>query len=75
MTKRMEDDPTALCGGRYRRSSGKSADRWGRTKGKIGFHGGSLEVERPRVRSRSGGEERKFHRLGVAHFPRSPFPA
>lgn len=56
LTKMMEEDATALCGGRYRRSSDKSADRWGKTKGKIGFHGGRLEVERPRVRSRSGGE-------------------
>src|SRR5487761_2603850 len=27
-----------------------------KTKGKIGFHGGKIEVERPRVRARSGGE-------------------
>jgi hypothetical protein len=25
--------------------------RWGRTKGKIGFHGGKVTVRRPRVRS------------------------
>jgi hypothetical protein len=30
--------------------------RWGKTKGKIGFHGGKLEIERPRVRARSGVE-------------------
>ena len=52
----MEEDAIALCGGRYERSERKSADRWGRTKGKIDFHGGKLEVERPRVRARSGGE-------------------
>ena len=35
---------------------GKAADRWGKTKGKIDFHGGKIEVERPRVRARLGGE-------------------
>jgi putative transposase len=28
----------------------------GRTKGKLGFHGGKIELERPRVRARRGGE-------------------
>jgi putative transposase len=28
----------------------------GRTKGKVGFHGGKVEIERPRVRARDGGE-------------------
>ena len=56
LAKMMEEDAIALCGRRYERSDGKSADRWGKTKGKIGFHGGQLEVDRPRVRARSGGE-------------------
>lgn len=29
---------------------------WGRTKGRIGFHGGTVAVERPRVRARDGAE-------------------
>jgi putative transposase len=29
---------------------------WGRTKGKLGFHGGKIELERPRVRARNGGK-------------------
>ena len=52
----MAEDATALCGPRYERSNGKSADRWGKTKGKIDFHGGQVAIERPRVRARSGGE-------------------
>ena len=56
LTKMMEEDATALCGSRYQRSNGKSADRWGKTKGKIDFHGGKIDIERPRVRARSGGE-------------------
>ena len=56
LTRMMEEDATTLCGARYGRPNGKSAGRWGKTKGKIGFHGGKVEVERPRVRARSGGE-------------------
>ena len=29
---------------------------WGKTRGKIGFHGGKIDVDRPRVRARSGAE-------------------
>jgi putative transposase len=36
--------------------NGKNRYRWGRTKGKLGFHGGKIELERPRVRARDGGE-------------------
>ena len=56
LAKMMEEDAMQLCGRRYGRLDGKTAHRWGKTKGKIGFHGGKIEVERPRVRARSGGE-------------------
>ena len=56
LTRMMAEDATALCGRRYGRSDGRSAHRWGKTKGKIGFHGGAIGVERPRVRACSGGE-------------------
>ena len=56
LARMMEEDATALCGDRHERSDGRAAYRWGRTKGKIGFHGGKVEVERPRVRVRSGAE-------------------
>ena len=52
----MEEDTARLCGGRYRRSSDKAAHRWGKTRGKIGFHGGKIGVDRPCVRGRAGGE-------------------
>jgi transposase-like protein len=52
----MAEDATRLCGPRYCRDAGKNGHRWGRTKGKLGFHGGKVEVERPRVRARDGGE-------------------
>ena len=56
LSRMMEEDATQLCGRRYGRLDGKAADRWGKTKGKIAFHGGKIAVDRPRVRARLGGE-------------------
>ena len=56
LARMMDEDATTLCGRRHERSEGRAAYRWGRTKGKIGFHGGKIEVERPRVRGRAGAE-------------------
>jgi hypothetical protein len=39
---------------------GRVADRrgyrWGRTAGKVAFHGSKVAIERPRVRAHGGGE-------------------
>ena len=48
----LEQDATAACGGRHGRGERRQAHRWGRTKGRIGFHGG----KRPRVRGLDGAE-------------------
>ena len=48
----MEADVTAACGPRHGRDAARRAHRWGR----IGFHGGKIEVERPRVRGLDGRE-------------------
>jgi transposase-like protein len=52
----MAEDTAALCGGHYARDADKRGSRWGTTKGMAGFHGGQVEVERPRVRGRDGKE-------------------
>ena len=52
----MEADVTAACGPRHGRDAARRAHRWGRTRGRIGFHGGKIEVERPRVRGVDGRE-------------------
>ena len=46
------------CDGRcpLRPADGRDGHRWGKTTGKVGFHGGKVEFERPRVRRRDGGE-------------------
>ncbi len=53
----LEADAAALCGPRHGRGGGRQAQRWGRTAGPIGFHGGKVSVVRPRVRERGGGKE------------------
>src|SRR3712207_1316778 len=53
----LEADAAALCGPRHGRGDERQAQRWGRTVGPIGFHGGKVALERPRVRERRGGKE------------------
>src|SRR3977135_2503429 len=50
------DDAQQLAGAPHNRGGGRIGHRWGRTKGKIGFHGGKVAVHRPRVRSYDGHE-------------------
>ena len=53
----MDHDAQAICGPRHARGHERRAHRWGKTKGKIGFHGGKVEIERPRLRSFEGREQ------------------
>src|ERR1019366_7647749 len=53
----MDHDAQAVCGPRHARGHDRQAHRWGKTKGKIGFHGGKVEIERPRLRSFEGKEQ------------------
>ena len=46
----MQRDAAEACGARHSRVEARRGYRWGRTRGKIGFHGGKVEIERPRVR-------------------------
>ena len=47
LSEMLEQDATAACGERHERGERRQAHRWGRTKGKIGFHGGKVEIEAP----------------------------
>ena len=53
----MDHDAQAICGPRHARGHERHAHRWGKTKGKIGFHGGKVEIERPRLRGFDGKEQ------------------
>jgi hypothetical protein len=50
------EDARQLADEPHRRGGGRVGHRWGRTKGKIGFHGGKVAVHRPRVRGLDGHE-------------------
>jgi len=50
------EDAQQLAGAPHSRGGGRVGHRWGRTKGKIGFHGGKVAVHRPRVRGLDGHE-------------------
>ena len=52
----MEKYSEEACGPRNALFEGRRGHRWGRAQGKIGFHGGKVEVERPRVRDFAGRE-------------------
>ena len=51
----MEADAEAACGRGIRAARTGSANGWGRTAGKIGFHAGKVAMERPRVRGLAKG--------------------
>ena len=50
----LERDAEEACGRRDARGAGRRGHRWGRAQGKIGFHGGRVELERARVRGPFG---------------------
>jgi putative transposase len=56
LNEMLEQDAVAACGERHERGNRRKAHRWGRTKGKIGFHGGKVEIERQRLRGFDGKE-------------------
>ena len=41
------EDAQRLAGPRHSRGRGRAGQRWGATRGKIGFHGGKVDVRRP----------------------------
>ena len=56
MEQMLCEDAQQLAGPCHGRGGERAGQRWGTTKGKIGFHGGKVAVDRPRVRSYDGHE-------------------
>ena len=50
------EDAQRLAGPRHSRERERASHRWGTTHGPVGFHGGKVDVLRPRVRSCEGHE-------------------
>ena len=56
LTTMFEVDAKEICGHRHGRGAGKRGHRWGTTQGTARFQGGTIDVDRPRVRDRKGRE-------------------
>ena len=56
LAEMMEEDATTVCGPRHRRHGNRRGYRWGHTQSEIGYHGGRVKVQRPRVRDHAGKE-------------------
>ena len=52
----LGEDAERFAGPRHSRNPERAGRRWGATTGKIGFHGGKVDVRRPRIRSLAGRE-------------------
>jgi hypothetical protein len=52
-----ERDELAACGERYERGHRRQGASLGKTKGKIGFQGGKVEMARPGLRGLDGTEQ------------------
>src|SRR3979411_1469333 len=56
LSEMMERDAEEAGGPRQGSGGQRRGLRWGGTRGKIGFHGGKVDIERPRVRELNGKE-------------------
>ena len=52
----LGEDAERFAGPRHSSNPERAGRRWGATTGKIGFHGGKVDVRRPRIRSLAGRE-------------------
>jgi transposase-like protein len=57
LSEMLESDASQLAGEAHARNADKPGHRWGTTRGRLGFQGGKVELERPRVRSKATGKE------------------
>ena len=57
LTQMLGEDVDTLAGGRYEHRPDKPGYRWGQAKAQVGFQGGKIEVDRPRVRNKATGKE------------------
>jgi putative transposase len=53
----LEEEAAELCGERHQRHEGRRGRRWGTVKSPMAFHGGRVDIKRPRVRSPDGQRE------------------
>lgn len=52
----LADEARSICGERHGRDAARSTYRWGTSTSPVGYHGGKVQVRRPRLRSKDGRE-------------------
>lgn len=53
----LEEEAADLCGERHQRHEKRRGRRWGTAKSPMAFHGGRVDIQRPRVRTPDGRQE------------------
>src|SRR3954463_10160793 len=61
----LEDEAADLCGERHQRHEDRRGRRWGKARSPVAFHGGRGDIERPRVRTPDGQQERELPSLAA----------
>src|SRR3954452_7616704 len=61
----LEDEAADLCGERHQRHEDRRGRRWGKARSPVAFHGGRIDIERPRVRTPDGQQELELPSLGA----------
>ena len=61
----LEEEAADLCGERHQRHEDRQGRRWGKARSPVAFHGGRVDIERPRVRTPDGQQELELPSLAA----------
>ena len=61
----LEEEAADLCGERHQRHQDRRGRRWGKARSPVAFHGGRIDIERPRVRTPDGQQELELPSLAA----------
>ena len=61
----LEEEAADLCGERHQRHEDRRGRRWGKARSPVAFHGGRIDIERPRVRTPDGQQELELPSLAA----------
>ena len=61
----LEEEAADLCGERHQRHEDRRGRRWGKARSPVAFHGGRIDIERPRVRTPDGQQELELPSFGA----------
>ena len=70
----LEDEAADLCGERHQRHEDRRGRRWGKARSPVAFHGGRVDIERPRVRTPDGQRELELPSLAAGQFAAGAAP-